>query len=672
MALNTTNTASRHVQSLLRDILETAYCTNLSLTHGAAALNSLCGLLEQCHVSSIPQIRALPYGGETWSRAFNIYLTRSENNKPKPLRRLLLVVTNLLLSHPAESEKILFIGRAVCTATQAIRRENVLGAIKPAIQALEHFLCRGVVDPLQIALVHEPHEITSFRVGASEKERAASRFTLAQISHSVQDFTLRVLEWVKYPDCAPAIGRFLSAFYKRFQAENDNSDDAFMEKRAMPVWIFPVKQSLEQNHEFLEAFETHILPSLLRLDSAGTKSFLDILPFDEIQRGNVGTVENVDIHLCVLVARIETELSAISTADHGKSNAINVEILGMSLLDHANPNVRIAALSLLVASQASAKPFSRKVLESFRQCIPMFHVEVNAKPRNEFIALAKKLCRRLLVATMSLSRSRRSLEKTGHKSNDCPGNNGTVEKTEQNFTRELLEKHLRFRNWYTWFLLSELRPTASYQSHITALKVLHSSLEEYVAARDTLSNGHVDYIEALNLHLPNGVVLRLFSDLLTDPFDDVRQFAYSILKIWLKTMSFPLLRSTEEMSDEAHEQKHVEQTLITSALMHRDLCDAEMIAEETGRADQADGVGRFYSLLYESSRAIAKPTQWHHSHSMILDRLLSTTEKEISIATHDLLKVVSSTALLGHLIALRYIYLWTFAISAAKEHIVDI
>lgn len=668
--------ATRLIQSTLQDLLHTASSTDLSFAHGAAALNALCGFLEQCSISSEVRIRYLSYKTETWTRAFNIYVTRSDNTKPKPLRRLLLTLVRSISNQPVEKEKDLLLRFGINVATQAIRKQHGFADIKAAIQVLEHFINSNLVDAAEVAQSERPEELGILLEKSTNKDQRNPDTQQEEVNQSVQRFALDVLEWMQYPDCAPAVGRFLPVYFKSIKGSQSDKALTNSKDNVVPLWISPVKRALEKHQGILEVFEIHILPGLLRLGPADVKAFLQLLPLERLQHGNIGSSSISDIQLCLLVAKTAEHSSLRSYFNQGNT-LLDVENLGINLLEHSSSSVRIAAFSLLVFSPASARPFGRRVLRRLRRIIPYFHVEVNTKPRNEFIALIKKLCMRVQSATMSLLRWSQDpddlTEKNPREKTHIPAPSVTRSDGEgllssgnvmevPNQGLHILEEHLAFRKWYMVFLLQELRPTASYQSHITALKILEFLTEHTIALRNAPSKVHNDYIGALNEHLPASLYSRPLTELLLDPFDDVRQSANTVFDLHLSTNSnLQTSISREDTSDnadpvekEARDQADDDEDLRkANNSLFIDLNKAEKIARTTGRADHADGFGRLYGLLFTYSGALAKQASWECSRYSFVKRIISVLEEEVNIAKDDLLFAVSSRPLHGHLIALK-------------------
>ena len=652
-----------------RGLLRTANSTTLSFAHGAAALNALCGFIEQCDVSSVPKIRELSFSSAAWTKAFNIFLERSERHKTKPVRRLLLALTQILKNHEQVDVKLSLLGHAVSRATKTICGQPNTASVKPAIQTLEHFINVGLITA---------REVTGYVIKVSGSSQAVSEAgrpesTSLERDEAVKDFALSVLEWVQFPDCAPAAGRFLCTF---FQSLNADPRDQAVSDETIPLWIYPVKQAINRHLERLEVFEHHVLPGLLTLTPADTRAFLKTLPLGDLNPGTVGPDAAANIHLCLLIAKVAAPLrlgsgsagnlttsmkdAATSTDQSGtgepESFLIDSEALACNYLKHVSASVRLSALSLLVSSSVTSKPFTQSVLETLRVCLPFFHVEVSAKARNEYIALMKKLCVRLERAIMSFLRAgHNSPNFCFDESSTCQPDPMTTNTATWKLREQLLRSHIEFRQRYALFLIHELRPTASYQSHITALKILHSLFEGESARRAALSRGNYEHLNALDETLPPDLCHRALYDLLLDPFDDVRQWAAWVLELCIQrdlaVLGSPLVGTLRE------KPKGVDQKGEISAdgpVIDIELCMAEKKAEQTGRADHADGVGRLYELLYSANRVIVEPTERHHSSLAIVDRLIFKTEKEVVIATDNLLHAVGNASLHGHLIALRY------------------
>ena len=235
-----------------------------------------------------------------------------------------------------------------------------------------------------------------------------------------------------------------------------------------------------------------------------------------------------------------------------------------------------------------------------------------------------------------------------------------VEKSEEmehalSLNQKVYEQHATFFRNYIISLAKELRPTASYQRHITALHILSSTitcaLNRYPSpclAMDLFDQGagwagQESYTK---------VLLRSLFDLIMDPFDDVRNIANVLLteimeNVWISCFDSPgIEHSYDSLRCEVRRNglgDHLD--LFKLFLLDRTILSA------TGRADHSDGVGRIFCLTWQS---YARCGDWHASQTVMIETTCFELEKDIEIARSDLNLAVSKRPLHGHLIALRY------------------
>ena len=149
------------------------------------------------------------------------------------------------------------------------------------------------------------------------------------------------------------------------------------------------------------------------------------------------------------------------------------QIVCLSLVVHASPNIRIAALSVLIYSSSSTSPLAAELLLSLRQNLPIFHAESDPKIRAEFFSIIKTLIARLQAAVFRMHKA--FAPHTEPPQGQCePRVSSALGDRSSAQHRDTLDQHISFLAWYLEFLSGELQPTASYQRHITALKVLQN------------------------------------------------------------------------------------------------------------------------------------------------------------------------------------------------------
>lgn len=208
-----------------------------------------------------------------------------------------------------------------------------------------------------------------------------------------------------------------------------------------------------------------------------------------------------------------------------------------------------------------------------------------------------------------------------------------------------------FFAWYWGFLAYELTPTASYQRHIMALKMIHSLSPSLPRVRRPWCEHGFD------AHL---IITSLF-DLIMDPFDDVRELAASILNKSLQTSPESVTLSAHKTMSERHTLPVSKSDDIGDALllydkpfwarvMHRAVSRMQI----SGRADHADGFGRLYDIYHGSHGVSSEGTAWGENPHSVLGNLISDIEQCVVSARSNLHLAVGTAPLHGYLIAARY------------------
>ncbi len=300
------------MQALIQALLTTLTSSKTSLGHGAATCDALCGLLELCEASGNGQIRDLAFDSSMWTQAFDVYLTRSETNKSKPMRHLLSTLAKIAFHYPTASERVFLIRYAVSSAILTIIGDIESSSIKAAVQALEYFLNKHMINASQLVfMLTEKRELGKFDMTAEDihSDRILNASD-AECVKSMEDFVFSIFQWVQYPDLAPATGRLISSLFLSLQRHLVENKSEGCNDLALPLWLPPIKKALNEEPELLEGLAKHILPGLLRLSPAGTQAFLDTLPLKDLQEGDVGSHTLSDAKLCLLTARIVVELGS--------------------------------------------------------------------------------------------------------------------------------------------------------------------------------------------------------------------------------------------------------------------------------------------------------------------------------------------------------------------------
>ena len=298
------------MQSLIMALYTTLGSSNTSLGHGAAACDALCGLLELCKASADSQIRALAFDYSMWTQIFDIYVTKSENHKSKPMRHLLSTLSKLISEHPDEAGRASLIQYAVSVALLTLDGDHESSSIKAAVQTIEHFVAKNIINSRQLLSVLDEKKESGFTRVTVANLRWGRLSGTSECVILTDDFVSSILQWVQYPDVAPSAGRLISTFFNSLQknlAEREPEDSIGQE---VPLWFHPIKRALDEQSELLDGLEKHVLPGLLRLSSADTQAFLATLPLKDLQEGIIGLHTVGDIQLCLLTVRTMVEFDS--------------------------------------------------------------------------------------------------------------------------------------------------------------------------------------------------------------------------------------------------------------------------------------------------------------------------------------------------------------------------
>ena len=314
--------------------------------------------------------------------------------------------------------------------------------------------------------------------------------------------------------------------------------------------------------------------------------------------------------------------------------------ISRNLLFHADPQVRVCAFSLFAETELSDKFHSQETLILLEQALQYYHAETNVKARQDLIAVMRSAWTKVVNAVKVLDHKFSSQEF------ELPGVNQLRQAPEYLAETKAYHSHISFVNWYVRFLLNELRPTASYQRHITSLKML-----DFVCSRLGCRSLRLDSSTAwLNALLSQQTLVSLFN-LVMDPFDDVRQSSASLLEsLCGQGISLSTLHSTVATPSSSSfanlALEGVKSPSMYDGVLLQMLKRSRVRMQGSARADHADGFGRLYGLLYGSGDATNQ-----------INCLISDIYEGIEMANSSMGLAITSAPLHGYFIAIRYFHL---------------
>jgi hypothetical protein len=312
-------------------------------------------------------------------------------------------------------------------------------------------------------------------------------------------------------------------------------------------------------------------------------------------------------------------------------------------MSHADPEVRLAGMFLSIYSTAITRPMTTGTFRSLKINLVHLHTDTDAYFRRDINGYTQKLFDRLRASTATLAKSITKSGNSGGVRLPVPRKCLDYEaQSSHNAQNDLLVESLAFIVWYIRFLEWELRSTASYQRRITALQsltiVLRSGIDPGVPSTHLSKSAQGQLNWAHGIQIANPALVRVLMDLVLDPFDDIRNSAVSILQLCLSAQ--PIAGQNAVLKN-----------------MRSFLERAEGMQLRTGRADQADGVARAYSLLYSLSENHPEPHDSTTSSSRleVFFFLRQQLEDTISYAYQNLSEAVNGRPVHGTFAALRYV-----------------
>lgn len=315
------------------------------------------------------------------------------------------------------------------------------------------------------------------------------------------------------------------------------------------------------------------------------------------------------------------------------------DIMLARLCEQASPDARLAGLSLLISSASATRPLTIGTLRCLKRHLPHMFADVDANFRGEVHSHFQALTNRLRAILAVLARQKvRKIGNTQMTFKHDAANHNLIESPDQ--ARTAYASHLNFITWSLKFLEGELVSTAAYQRHISALKslavLLRSGLDAEVQIEDLAKSARGEVKWPLHLKIMTSTKRQALLDLLLDPFDDVRQAALEIL----------LIDQSSLASIDNH-KTITENRLQLTKILHK----ARDVMIRTGRVDQADGLGRLYTLvvhdrLLSSGADVSSATD-------VVEDLVHTLEESLTVASTDMSLAVRNHPVHGLLTALR-------------------
>jgi hypothetical protein len=280
------------VNRVWQSLIQTASRPSLSNQHTAAAYHAVSAFIDAATTSKHECTKQLALNSGTWLAVFDIFLSRYEDAKPKPLKLLLGSLTTILVKH-YQGEQRTIVQKSVA---DAILPSVIIGEprsrLKGSLVCLEIFLRKGAILPSELILLLQTWlaENREKWVSVFEKDHdalysgASKSFTITAgvLSEELATkiFILGLLTQTNNRQMSGTSGGVLAAFLQKMKSKPST-------REVSNLWVSPVRHMLLQNTDNLEALSAQILHPLFTADPHGFMSFVEALPLQSLLAGDM-------------------------------------------------------------------------------------------------------------------------------------------------------------------------------------------------------------------------------------------------------------------------------------------------------------------------------------------------------------------------------------------------
>ncbi|TDZ18524.1 Uncharacterized protein Cob_v008660 [Colletotrichum orbiculare MAFF 240422] len=594
----------------------------------------LCGFVEQASKSSKPALQNWAFAREPSMRLFNFFIKWNETEQHRSMKLVLELLPSLIRRNPDQETAAHVKTTMLDTLISIIGPQSSKPLLKSSLKAMDFFASKSVFTVEDIA--------------ASYRRTQSGRSWDSEMA-LWQDFFVQMLDWMTMHYVCPTAGKFIVTIFRALrQRALKNPQTSGPEQFSVKAWLRWVQSAINATPSLLDGIKTYVFLPLFKDDRKDSVQILQEINSSWSASDSSDDLDTLaQLNLAVLevgkkVGMVE-EPGAIFKED---SSPVELEEAILErVLAHPSHELRSLALSLIIASPSTTRPYSPVALRLLQVHLQTYFSESDAKFRMEVLSKLKDMFKRNRGAIFILHKSLARYEtlknlpppadgkpkpKPAPKAPKQANHRTNILLWPEDKLKESLKQHESFLAWYLGFLRSELIPTASFQRHFTSLRAIIFILKlEF----DSAKTWETDNDEALFFDQFDGKWTRTLLDLIMDPFDDVREASTSVLKSLFSDSRFKRLVGTQGVS----------------SVLEEFLSRAEDIAGRTARADHADGVARTNELLFRFYNG--RDAQITH-----ISRLADLLETKLSLAEADLGNAVLEAPVHGYFASLRYIW----------------
>ncbi|KAL8420035.1 hypothetical protein RB594_002984 [Gaeumannomyces avenae] len=566
------------------------------------ACTRLCGFVQHCAKSRHAPVRTWAFSEPTSMTLFNFYIEWNEKDQHRSMKLVLDLLLVLIGQNPDPKTAAAVRSQILVSLVSIITRQSTRPLVKSCINSLNHLFGRSVYDLDDIARTYR------------EVEPAVAALPELDLWRR---FCGDLVSWMYLHYVCSVAGKFIVTLFKALLARS-SIDNSNLQGFTVQTWLSWLHRELRVNPGILENMKLYVFGPLFK-DRPLSLELLDILNRPtESGEGSQGELDSIAVlRLAALEVGKKSGLvddpGSASSQKASKSVVLDVQVME-SVLSHPSPPVRLLALSLLVTSPSLSKPYPSEALRLIRRHLPSYYSDPGAGFRQEALTYTKIMIKRVRG---TITFGHKPAAQTGALTKAAA--KPTQAELKHAVSREALEDHEAFFDWYLGFLLGELVPTASYQRHITALRAV---LQVVQSGKDISSESATTRAMSDSRIFLDYSWIRSILDLVVDPFSDVRETAISLLMLAPQAVvKSPISRGNGQHSTELWD------------VVREFRIQASALASRTGRADHGDGTARLQGLLCSWSTSLDHQLE-------LLDEVINEIDKKLGVAKHDISQAV--------------------------------
>ncbi|CCF56674.1 hypothetical protein KAFR_0B03780 [Kazachstania africana CBS 2517] len=344
-------------------------------------------------------------------------------------------------------------------------------------------------------------------------------FDLFYILENKTDFIKTSLSMMSSESLSNPVGKCLVALLINIYAKKYENNTTNITEW-LNIWCDDTVTYL-RNGKFTKPIKLYLLTPLFKY-----------LPKDVFTRFIQKSNFNDDPNLLLSVLKIGQDLAIEEEPFDPKVNLLPSDMVEELLQDDTH---KLQMFELLAYSNKKSKTIPTYVLDTIRNNLGIFFVDVEIETRNYFASSFKHFILRLRDSAYAIDRDAKKLEKAGKFPDELLGK------------LELIEQYKSFLKWLLKFLKSQLIVDIQYQRISLSFSIIQTLIESGLDDSVPESFLHLQYkrpypfsISILN----DATFFRLLLDNLSSTFSDIRKFANQFLLMGIATPSSNGLFST--------------------------------------------------------------------------------------------------------------------------------